>query len=138
MDFLHETVPQSLMSFRVKVHDMSEDALMHLGEGWGGQGRVTLIGDAAHAMRATMGQGGSMAFEDCVVLCRILSQDDITQSLSTRSLCQKNIVLPFEQERLKRVKVIHEDTRLKTIQAYREGKTPRWDPSFASWVFSGV
>jgi len=85
-----------------------------------------------------MGQGGSMAFEDCVVLCRISSQDDITQSLSMRSLCEKHIVLPFEQERLKRVKVIHEDTRLKTIQSYREGKTPRWDLTFASWVFSGV
>jgi len=137
-NLLNETDPETLMSFRVKSHDMSDDALKLLGGGWGGRGRVTLIGDAAHAMRASTGQGGSMAFEDCAVLCRILSQDDISQSLLTRSLCEKNIVLPFEQERIPRVKIIHEDTRLRALQTF-EGKRPGpWDPSFASWVYTGA
>jgi len=137
-NLLHETDPETLMSFRVKSHDMSDDALKLLGGGWGGRGRVTLIGDAAHAMRASTGQGGSMAFEDCAVLCRILSQDDISQSLSTRSLCEKNIVLPFEQERIPRVKIIHEDTRLRALQTYAGDRSGPWDPSFASWVYTGV
>ena len=33
-----------------------------------GQGRITLLGDAAHAMTPNLGQGGGMALEDAVVL----------------------------------------------------------------------
>ena len=44
---------------------------------WGGRGRVTLIGDAAHAMRAVSGQGSSMAFEDVCVLTRALRGGDV-------------------------------------------------------------
>jgi 2-polyprenyl-6-methoxyphenol hydroxylase-like FAD-dependent oxidoreductase len=38
-----------------------------------GKGRVTLLGDAAHATTPTLGQGGCMAIEDSVVLARELS-----------------------------------------------------------------
>jgi 2-polyprenyl-6-methoxyphenol hydroxylase-like FAD-dependent oxidoreductase len=41
-------------------------------EGWGGTGRVVMIGDAAHAMRPVHGLGGAMAFEDALLLCRKL------------------------------------------------------------------
>lgn len=37
------------------------------------QGRVTLLGDSAHAMLATFGQGANMAFEDAYVLARWLN-----------------------------------------------------------------
>jgi 2-polyprenyl-6-methoxyphenol hydroxylase-like FAD-dependent oxidoreductase len=54
---------------------------------WGGQGRVELLGDSAHAMRPASGFGASMAFEDCVVLIRILKntlpQGSPDPSLST-------------------------------------------------------
>lgn len=36
------------------------------------QGRVVLIGDAAHAAPPHMGEGGSMAMEDAVVLAEVL------------------------------------------------------------------
>jgi FAD-dependent urate hydroxylase len=36
------------------------------------QGRVVLIGDAAHAAPPHMGEGGSMAMEDAVVLAEEL------------------------------------------------------------------
>ena len=36
------------------------------------KGRVTLLGDSAHAMLATFGQGANMAFEDAYVLARWL------------------------------------------------------------------
>ena len=38
-----------------------------------GRGRITLLGDAAHAMTNTLGQGAGMAFEDAIVLGRALS-----------------------------------------------------------------
>jgi 2-polyprenyl-6-methoxyphenol hydroxylase-like FAD-dependent oxidoreductase len=38
-----------------------------------GVGRVTLIGDAAHAMTNALGQGANQAIEDAVVLARCLA-----------------------------------------------------------------
>jgi 2-polyprenyl-6-methoxyphenol hydroxylase-like FAD-dependent oxidoreductase len=46
------------------------------------KGRVTLLGDAAHATTPTLGQGGCMAIEDSVVLARCLSEgSDVPTSL---------------------------------------------------------
>jgi len=47
------------------------------------QGRVVLIGDAAHASSPMMGQGGSLAMEDGWVLARLLrSEPSLAQALS--------------------------------------------------------
>jgi 2-polyprenyl-6-methoxyphenol hydroxylase-like FAD-dependent oxidoreductase len=47
------------------------------------QGRVLLIGDAAHAATPFMGQGGAMAVEDAVTLAHLLERDtDIDAALS--------------------------------------------------------
>ena len=40
------------------------------------RGRVALLGDAAHAMLPTLGQGGCLALEDAVVLATALSRAD--------------------------------------------------------------
>jgi 2-polyprenyl-6-methoxyphenol hydroxylase-like FAD-dependent oxidoreductase len=46
------------------------------------EGRVTLLGDAAHATTPNMGQGACMALEDAVVLARSLSEaSDIPEGL---------------------------------------------------------
>ena len=39
-----------------------------------GQGRVTLLGDAAHPMTPNLGQGGCQAIEDALVLARCLAE----------------------------------------------------------------
>ncbi len=39
-----------------------------------GEGRVTLVGDAAHAMTNALGQGANQAIEDSVVLARCLAE----------------------------------------------------------------
>jgi len=83
------------------------------------KGRVTLLGDAAHAMLATFAQGAAMAFEDSYVLAQWLGQhcDDPEralagyeavrkpratriQSLSRAEVAFKNISSPID--RLKR------------------------------------
>ena len=43
-------------------------------------GRVVLIGDAAHAAPPHMGEGGSMALEDAVVLAEILGNADTLET----------------------------------------------------------
>jgi FAD-dependent urate hydroxylase len=46
------------------------------------EGRVTLLGDAAHPMTTNLSQGGCQALEDAVVLASILSQErDIRRAL---------------------------------------------------------
>jgi 2-polyprenyl-6-methoxyphenol hydroxylase-like FAD-dependent oxidoreductase len=50
-------------------------------ETWG-EGRVALLGDAAHATTPTLGQGGCMAIEDAVVLGRVLQRNaDVAAAL---------------------------------------------------------
>jgi FAD-dependent urate hydroxylase len=47
-------------------------------------GRVALIGDAAHAAPPTMGQGGSMAMEDALVLAEVLhTAESVERALDT-------------------------------------------------------
>ena len=47
-----------------------------------GKGRVTLLGDAAHAMTFDLGQGAGQAIEDAAVLARCLRQgNDVASSL---------------------------------------------------------
>ena len=64
-----------------EVVRMTDEAVIHRRdlydrdpiEKWG-EGRVTLIGDAAHAMTFDIGQGAGQGIEDAVVLSRCLSQ----------------------------------------------------------------
>jgi 2-polyprenyl-6-methoxyphenol hydroxylase-like FAD-dependent oxidoreductase len=44
------------------------------------KGRVTLLGDAAHATTPALGQGGCMAIEDAVVLTRNVTQNSDTEA----------------------------------------------------------
>lgn len=115
--------------------------------GWGGHGRVTLIGDAAHSMRPTSGQGGSMAMEDALALCRILAREGIVGKLigssdedrSSYRSCEEHVVKEFEIERLPRVQVIHQDQEMRANSAYRTNKTAGpWSPDFENMVYDGI
>jgi 2-polyprenyl-6-methoxyphenol hydroxylase-like FAD-dependent oxidoreductase len=59
---------------------------------WWGEGRVTLLGDAAHPMLPSLGQGANSAIEDAVVLAHALSVHTDPQ-MALRS---------YEQQRLPR------------------------------------
>ena len=47
-------------------------------EGWHDEGRVLLVGDAAHAVVPFHGQGMNLAFEDCVLLEQTLDEQDLS------------------------------------------------------------
>lgn len=49
-----------------------------------GRGRITLLGDAAHPMTPSMGQGGCQAIEDAIVLAHVLDESsDMISNLRT-------------------------------------------------------
>ena len=61
---------------RTEVHDVRDPV-----DRWG-SGRVTLVGDAAHAMTPILGQGACQAIEDALVLAHHLSTGpDVASSL---------------------------------------------------------
>ena len=63
-----------------------------LGERWG-EGRVTLLGDAAHPMTPNLGQGACQAIEDAVVLARCLGERGATaESLRSYERLRSNRV----------------------------------------------
>eukprot|EP00871_Galdieria_phlegrea_P004104 jgi/Galph1/4695/GphlegSOOS_G3401.1 len=65
------------------------------------KGRVVLIGDAAHAVVPSLGQGANLAFEDALVLanCVQLCSDSLPEAFSE-----------FESKRLKRCSLIQEES----------------------------
>ncbi|MEW8971695.1 MAG: FAD-dependent monooxygenase [Mesobacillus sp.] len=67
------------------------------------EGRVTLLGDAAHPMLPNLGQGGAQAMEDALMLARYLKRfpQDVEQVLSH-----------YEQVRIPRVAKIVEGSRM--------------------------
>lgn len=66
-------------------------------------GRVTLLGDAAHPMLPNLGQGGAQAMEDALILSRCLKQ-------FPRSL--ESALSHYEQERVPRVTKIVQGSRM--------------------------
>ena len=125
---------QVQFSFEVKtVEPPSQD-----GQGWGGTERVTMIGDAAHAMRPGGGLGGSIALEDVVVLKRLLKQDgkELTDKVVAHQLLRE-----FENSRVPRVRKIFFDQKAKVELTYKKGfsfKDMVPDPEFMEWVYNGV
>jgi salicylate hydroxylase len=116
-------------------------------KGWGGRGRVTLLGDAAHALRPAAGLGGAMAFEDAVVLSRCAKKLTPEDWNATREATQ-DFVRTFENERVSRVKIIWDDQWEKSEGSYKkensvdgkvmQNKIAPWTPEFREWVYNGV
>ena len=103
--------------------------------GWGGKGRITLIGDAAHAIRPASGLGGSLAFEDAAMLGRYIAQSNTSDSASIEEQLRA-----FEKIRLPRCKSISNDQSVRAELSYKVGfgGVPAWDKAYEKWVQEGI
>jgi len=102
---------------------------------WGGKGRITLIGDAAHAVRPASGLGGGLAFEDSALLGRYLEKCGAKNDGDN----MEGQLRAFEKHRLPRCKSISNDQSLRSELSYKVGfyKIPQWDPKYQQWVDDG-
>ena len=79
------------------------------------KGRVTLLGDAAHAMTPNLGQGACQAIEDALVLARCLA----TESTIVSAL------QAYERQRIKRANIIVQ-------RSHRLGQVFQWEQPLAA------
>ncbi len=95
------------------------------------EGRVVLLGDAAHAMAPSWGQGANTTFEDALVLTNCL-----IDSSSIEEAFKK-----YEQERISRVEIIQtrsaegEKSHCQTDNSDRQ-KTQIKNNDFSDWLYT--
>lgn len=95
----HEPIPEIIHSTESEIGKWPNYEMPSLSTWY--KGRVCLIGDAAHAMLPSAGQGASMAMEDAIVLAKCL------RDLST----VENAFETFERLRKDRVEMVAKDAR---------------------------
>lgn len=66
---LNEIKPGTVFKWAINAHKPLQD-------GWSKDAKVTLIGDAAHAMTPFLGQGAATGIEDAVMLTRAITDSD--------------------------------------------------------------
>jgi zeaxanthin epoxidase len=81
------------------------------------KGRVTLLGDSAHAMQPNLGQGGCMAIEDGYQLALNLEKAMKQVTYEGKSLDIPKVLKRYEGERRLRVGAIHGLARMAAIMA---------------------
>jgi len=112
------------------VIDPEESALFTWSGGWGGRGRITLAGDAAHCQRAKSGLGVSMAFEDSLVLAREIA--------AAGSLIDAAVVQQFERTRFPRVNRIWKDEWEGAEYFTKTKERKPLSEEYTKWINAGI
>ncbi|GLV60362.1 FAD-dependent monooxygenase [Dictyobacter sp. S3.2.2.5] len=81
------------------------------------KGRVTLLGDAAHATTPNLGQGACQALEDALILARTLRHEHSPE----------NALHMYQQKRLARANMV-------TVNSRRLGWVAQWEHPLACWL----
>lgn len=117
-------------SSEMAVVDLTQEEI-----GWGGKGRITLIGDAAHSLRPASGLGGSLAFEDAALLGRYIARSNLSSIISIEEQLRA-----FEKIRLPRCRSISNDQSIRSNLSYTIGfgGVPQWDQAYAKWIKDGI
>jgi salicylate hydroxylase len=89
--------PRTLHKWAINAHGALDS--------WSRDGRVTLVGDAAHAMTPFLGQGAAMGIEDAVVLARCLA-DTADGGGQARALAR------YEEARIDRTRFVQQESNL--------------------------
>jgi len=113
-------VPEILAALRTPEELIHND-LEELLEGSWHEGRVGLIGDAAHAMTPNMGQGAAMALEDSMVLVELLREGGAVREVLPR----------LHERRAERVRWVQDQSR-------RIGRVGQLGGALACRVRNGV
>ena len=91
--------------------------------------RTCILGDAAHAIPPSAGQGSAQAFEDTALLARLLNASQTSHSAGSETERLEALFEQFEQKRKKRMEVIRRMTS--NAEAIR-GETSSWGWFFKS------
>lgn len=89
---------------------------------WGDSQRVTLLGDAAHPIRPSLGQGTTLAIEDAVMLAKVLDGVKLTDSpavsaaLSRYEQTRMKVTTPLQQQAREQGLVSHADDRAEQLK----------------------
>jgi 2-polyprenyl-6-methoxyphenol hydroxylase-like FAD-dependent oxidoreductase len=110
-DVLRKTEPRRILRSEIFDRDPIER--------WG-DGRVTLLGDAAHPMTPNLGQGACQALEDAVELAKCLSTPDAANDLPSA-------LRRYEAHRIPRTSKI-------VLAARRYGRLGQWESPAACWL----
>ncbi|KAI3444948.1 hypothetical protein Pfo_001613 [Paulownia fortunei] len=100
---------QEHMIIRRPIHDID------MINTWG-RGRVILLGDAAHAMLPNLGQGGSLAIEDCYWL--MLELQNLAERHPISEIPSDELASAFkrfEKKRMFRVSTLHSICRIASV-----------------------
>jgi 2-heptyl-3-hydroxy-4(1H)-quinolone synthase len=95
-------VPAILESLKAPEQLIHND-LEELEEGGWHEGRVGLVGDAAHAMTPNMGQGAAMALEDSAVLVELLRDGVSIDELFPRFAARRADRVRWVQKQSRRI-----------------------------------
>lgn len=98
---------------------------------WGDLRRVTLLGDAAHPMRPSLGLGTTMAIQDVVALAKVLARTDLSDEE------QLGIALrTYEQERIAISAPLQRQARQEGANSHSEDQAERLKERFEAALAS--
>lgn len=92
---------------------------------WGDGQRITLLGDAAHPIRPSLGLGTTLAFQDAVMLAQVLEKVDL-KNVSAVS----EAMMRYEQDRIRMTTPLQRKAREQGAASHAEDQADRLKAAF--------